>query len=436
MEIASVLCGAFRAALVAGSAVVFALWLRPVLRSPLAWILLVLPFLIPALLITYAGASFITASDWWSRCAIYVCFQIVRAIPVAALVLEVFPVASSPVAFRCHRLMATGRNTLDIRALGHGPWIAGVAVFCVAFSDFEMASLWNLKTWTVRLFDAHAGGLVLSESLRMALAPLAVQALMIALLWRLVRSASGTKLVGEDQTHEERAEPTHARWCCLVLLCAIGALLPAANVAWESARGLPELLRHATLVRDLNFTGLCAAASITLAWSALCLHRAFLGVLVACGLCGGLLVALLMIALFQIVPGGHSLGATPLPMLMGLAILHIPLAALLTVFIETRKEAEAVHMARQYSASRVLWVLNHSSRVGIVFVLFASAFAEFALSSVLSPPGFMPVYARLHNLAHYGRGPVLSAMLLVSALAPATVAALVWPVLRAFPWKR
>ena len=61
-----------------------------------------------------------------------------------------------------------------------GPVAAFAVVFLFAFAEFEMASLMVVKSWTVALFDAHAGGLALSESLRRMPGPLLCEAAAIA----------------------------------------------------------------------------------------------------------------------------------------------------------------------------------------------------------------------------------------------------------------
>ena len=49
-------------------------------------------------------------------------------------------------------------------------------MFLLAFGEFEIASMWGVKTWTVTLFDAQAGGLPIWDSLKLAAAPLICEA--------------------------------------------------------------------------------------------------------------------------------------------------------------------------------------------------------------------------------------------------------------------
>src|SRR5690606_32882363 len=63
----------------------------------------------------------------------------------------------------------------------------GGLAFLFAFTDFELASLLSIKTWTVLLFDAHAGGLELSGSLLRVVVPVCVELTVILILLTLSR---------------------------------------------------------------------------------------------------------------------------------------------------------------------------------------------------------------------------------------------------------
>src|ERR1019366_3547076 len=140
-------------------------------RSPVrraAWILLLAPYFTPVLLTGYAYASFslslihhpivntifYSALLWW------------KLTPIAAVILHFTPAPISAEAIHCRRLTSQSSKFSDwaflIRAGGAGGPVAAFAVvFLCAFAEFEMASLMVVKSWTVALFDAHAGGIAL-----------------------------------------------------------------------------------------------------------------------------------------------------------------------------------------------------------------------------------------------------------------------------------
>jgi len=177
---------------------------RPIRRA--AWILLLAPFFTPVLLTGYAYASFslslihhpvinaifYSALLWW------------KFTPIAAVILHFTPrqfrlkpfiaggllvaatrqsaafFPSTKSAALC-RVAATPRWLFLIRAgCARGLVAAFAVVFLCAFAEFEMASLMVVKSWTVALFDSHAGGLALSESLRRMPGPLMCEAAAIA----------------------------------------------------------------------------------------------------------------------------------------------------------------------------------------------------------------------------------------------------------------
>ena len=158
---------------------------RPVRR--VAWILLLAPYFTPVLLTGYAYASFslslihhpilntifYSALLWW------------KFTPIAAVILHFTPAPLSAEAIHCRRLTAGSSKFSDqvflIRAgCARGPVAAFAVVFLCAFAEFEMASLLVVKSWTVAMFDAHAGGLALGESLRRMPGPLLCEGAAIA----------------------------------------------------------------------------------------------------------------------------------------------------------------------------------------------------------------------------------------------------------------
>ena len=115
-----------------------------------------------------------------------------------------------------------------------GPVAAFAIVFLFAFSEFEMASLMIVKTWTGSLFDAHAGGLALSESFRRVLGPLLCEAAAVAIAVFMLR--------GQRTVASRRAAPSRATdlfgWCYLITAFVFVTFIPASMVLCGMIRGL------------------------------------------------------------------------------------------------------------------------------------------------------------------------------------------------------
>ena len=158
-------------------------------RRTVAWALLLAPLLTPALLVSYAYShvALRLMGTPGAMAALYFAALALKLVPVAALIFHFVPPAVCAEAVHAHALLARTRWErwiFQLRAAGRTPWMAGGLVFLFAFTDFELASLWSLKTWTVALFDAQAGGLALGASLRLAALPLGIEIAVLALILR------------------------------------------------------------------------------------------------------------------------------------------------------------------------------------------------------------------------------------------------------------
>jgi hypothetical protein len=185
--------------------------------------------------------------------------------------------------------------------------------------------------------------------------------------------------------------------------------------------GIPSLVENFVLGQELGASAvfaLVAAAAATGIAAFVRKSSATVLLLVAPGLCGALIVSLLLLALFQL-PGLHALYDTPLPLGLALTLLLLPLAVLLgTLWL---RPSASLHIARQVGHRRLIWELSTRPRVIAAGILFCWAYFDFTASSILAPNGFTPVFVRLHNLAHYGQTAVLSAMMLAAFATPILV---------------
>ncbi len=385
----------------------------------LAWALLLAPFFTPSLLISYAFSKVFLALIVapLSREALYVGVLALKLIPIAVMVRVLIPPPLSDEARHVHRLLTgtswMARLSFAARGAGAGPWIAGGAVFLLAFADFELASLWSIRTWTVALFDAQAGGLALPETLRLAALPLTVELCVLALIAR-----------GLSRTAERRAparpEPvaSAAPWLYLAVSAALVCFLPLIIIAAQAAPGLPALAESFVLGHELGASALFAIGAGLSADTLARLARrnpASALALGAPGLLGALVVSLLVLSLFQM-PALRPVYDSPLPLLLALTIVLLPLALLLGAV--NSSPTPGLHLARQFRSRRLIWEMETRPQAAALGLLFCCAWFDFTASSILAPVGLTPVFARLHNLAHYGQTAVLSAMMLAAFAVP------------------
>jgi len=389
-------------------------------EAVLAWTLLGAPFFTPPLLVSYAFAkfaAFLIVSTWGHE-ALYVGVLALKFIPVAVVLRVLIPSPLSPESRYAFRLLASPgwwpRWRFALRAAGHSPWIAGGVVFLLAFADFELASLWSVKTWTMAIFDAQVGGYALGATLRLAAWPLLVQFGVLGWIAWKKRDLPGVPA-------EDAAGRSRFAWVNLVSAATIVSVVPLCLVVGQAIPGIPSLLQNFVLGSELGasvvFALVAASAATFLAVGSRRSLPMSLG-LVTPGLFGALILALLVLALFQ-APLLRALYDTPLPLGIALMLLLLPLAVLLAAL--WLRPNSALHVARQAGSRRLIWELETRPRAVAAGILFCCAYFDFTASSILAPTGFTPVFVRLHNLAHYGQTAVLSAMMLAAFATPILV---------------
>jgi ABC-type Fe3+ transport system permease subunit len=413
---------------------------RPPVRRA-AWILLLSPYFTPVLLTGYAYASFslslihhpgfntafYSALLWW------------KFTPIAAVILHFTPSPISAEAIHCRRLASPDSQFSDwafrLRAgCARGPTAAFAIVFLCAFAEFEMASLMVVKSWTVALFDAHAGGLALSESLRRMLGPLLCESAAIATAFVVLgrpQIIPARRMAGPQSHH-------WFGWCHLSLAFIFVLLIPATMVLWGTLNGFGLLLENFVLSREIVASLLFAAGASTLAglaafglsaaargrgMGAACIKIILLAGVFA-GLLGPLVLSLAVLAAVQW-PGLISLRNTPVPLVFALGMVLLPIALVLKRVLEMTEQRSALHMTTLMNKSRaareLAWTLGTSGKFWAMVLLFTWAYWDLTVSSILAPIGMTPVTVRLYNLMHYGQIAALSAMTCVAFAAPIAV---------------
>lgn len=406
-----------------------------------AWTVLLAPYFTPVLLTGYAYASFslslihhpdlnvvfYSALLWW------------KFTPLAAVILYFAPSPVSAEAIHCRRLVSGpskfGEWAFLIRAgCAGGPAAAFAVVFLCAFAEFEMASLMFVKSWTVALFDAHAGGLALSDSLRRASGPLLLEAAAIAVAFVIL----GRRQVTPVRTMEGSGVERWFAWGYLLIALGFILMIPAGMVLWGTVRGFGLLLHNFFLSREILASLLFAAGAGTvsglLAFGLVAAARSRGPVSVLCkilliaaifaGLLGPLVLSLTVLAAVQL-PGLILLRDTPAPLVFALGLVLFPLALVLKRVLELARQRSALHLVSFMEKSRAVrelnWRLNMSGKFWAIALLFVLAYWDLTASSILAPIAMTPVTVRLYNLMHYGQIATLSAMTCVAFAAPICV---------------
>jgi hypothetical protein len=312
--------------------------------------------------------------------------------------------------------------------------VAALTIFPLAFSEFEIGSRLDAAVWSVRLFDAQAGGQFLEVTLLQALPGSLVQCAALVSAWLLIggqlRSPAGV----------QAGAPGPRRRLLAWLALATGSVLllgiPAGTLAWDAGDGIAAAISQATMLRfEIMASLLFAGVSALCAWliagmlASTPAPSAFrrplqLGLMLP-GLLGSLFMGVGVLSLCQL-PLLRPLAATPLPLIVALVLLLLPFALVLRLFIERLSGPAAWHQAqllkegdgRRVAAADALdWALSGRRRWWCFAIIFAWAYGDLAASAILHPVDMTPVLVRLYNLMHYGHSSALSVQLAMALLA-------------------
>jgi ABC-type Fe3+ transport system permease subunit len=463
-----------RSLLIAALAVAIARRLQPLLANRrlrvrrVAWIFLLAPYFTPALLTgyTYANFSLSLIHHPALNIVLYSALLLWKFTPLAAVILHFTPPPISAKAIHCRRLawgaaftplqLPTSRDVWNVKrrerrappaqtlhapfkfcafllraGCAAGPLAAFAVVFLCAFSEFEMASLMVVKSWTVSLFDAHAGGLALNESLRRVLGPLSCEVLAIALAFTVLarRQKFSVRQIAGGGSGQWFA------WSHLIMAFTAVVLIPFVILLWGMVHGLSLLLENFVLGREILSSLLFAAGASAFAgavafWLGAAargrgtvsnVFKTILIIAVFAGLLGPLVLSLAILAAVQL-PGLIALRDTPAPLIFTLGLVLLPLALVLKRVLELTAHRSASHVAALMPPSpaerELRWQLHTRGKFWAMLLLFVWAYWDLTASAILAPVGMTPMTARLYNLMHYGQIATLSAMTCVAFAAP------------------
>jgi hypothetical protein len=406
-----------------------------------AWAIIVAPLCTPALLVSYTYAYFalhLTRTPWLLT-VFYSALIALKLMPLGVIARRMFPAPISPEGRFCEALIPDrsfiSRLTFRFHALSPIPWMAGGLSFLLAFTDFELASLLSIKTWTVLLFDAHTGGLALSDSIKGVSVPLCIEMAVILTLVLFARHAPGTPATA--------ARATGSGWALAVMgiIAIVTSVWPIVKILGQSLPGWGVIGVRETMGEDVLMSLATALLATIAIWVVLAFVRrwSLRFALALPGLLGALVLSLVLLAamnsnLPDFVASNEiqhdwarsfaTLADSPLPLIFAEMLLLAPVAVLVSLMLAIRRPAENLHLARMAGSRRLIWELALEPRVAALGLLFLLSYFEFTAATILAPVQLTPVCVRLHNLAHYGQTSALSAMLIAAMLAPAAVLAL------------
>lgn len=431
--------------------------------------LLALPVLFPELLTGYAYSQMtrLLITGAWTREAWFDVLLLMRVVPIGTWLWYCSPPSPlSREALFARRLAIRPGTPLWTRAwILLGNWLQGPArsglfaacgLFLVLFQEFELASLLATTSWTVWLFDAQAGGLLLSESLRCCVPPSICTWLVCGLLPWLFCSASLRSADRESAGPEVSSSGRFLAWTYIVAAFGFIVVYPSYLLGRDLIPGLLALTRNSVQARGLvqgilvsAGNGLIAGLTVDLFAAWIVRQAAESGsrwrdhpwlrlVVIASGvgLCGSLVISLVGVALCQ-QPGFQLVQDTSLPPILGLFIWLLPRALLLHGMLLVSRSPIAEHAARlllstqdsprSQSAQQILWHLRGRGTTLVKLLLCHWAYWDLTLPRMLNPTGMEPATVRLYIDMHFGRNAMLTAKAGLTLLVPLLLVAACWP---------
>ena len=400
------------------------------------WLMLA-TLLLPSMVLGYRFATSRALAGGWTAELLYSALVVMRVVPLAFILVWVSPPAWT--AQSSHSFALMGHEAAHRRWLWklRGWWGEMAAVFSVvflfAFQEFDLAVCMNARSWTVALFDAQAGGLALSESLRLMLLPLAFECAVLGMLF-FRESKHGRRTAGVQPSDGRGVAP-------FVLLLVIAELFilfaGPVMVLSKGLAGIPALLGNFALTREVQNSFLLALVASIAAWLLAgwaLKQRIRIAALALPGLLGGLVVSLFILTLFQL-PPLHQLRSSPIPILVALVLMLMPAALFVRHLVSCGLHSESAHTAILSGDSRAQWLVIKRPGLWGGALLFLQAYGDFTANSLLAPPSLTSAFSRIFNLMHYGQTTVLSAMLFITLAVP-VVAVLAMTILARFHYAR
>jgi hypothetical protein len=401
--------------------------------------------------------------------------QIVRSAAVGTAVVMLLPASrvttESLHAFELARRAMPAREARalwwNLRLLG--AWRSWIVASClmalVTFQEFETAALLQIGStpvsWTVSLFDAQAARQPLADSLRMLVSPLLCELLLLAPAIWLAGMALRERVAADIESADSSAAAHSSRTVAGSSLSVVPGLVffcvwPVVEHAGVTLAGLRLLFARDQWADVLSQLGTSTAFAIGSAMLAMAMATrvvsvpgthgagrwANIGRIAALlpGLCGSLVLSLVLLAMFQTAPL-RPLYDSWLPLILGQSLAVLPRAAVIVWLLRQMSDPAALHSARllmaaptlavRRQAATIVWRMTTGRQLLGLLVIMHWCFWDVTVASILRPVSPEPLVTRLYNEMHYGRTEVLLSQALLATTTPLLLAALAMLVSRA-----
>ena len=375
---------------------------------------LVIPPLLPAY--AYSAFSFNFQTRPFPNEILYFFILVSRLLPITVLIYTMLPPAYSRSSIHCDKLLNKDHIPFIKRAAHH--IICFFTVFLFAFNEYEIASLMRIKHWTVTLFNAHAGGLVmnLAGSYKMALLPAFSSLTAITSILLVLKK-------NEFKGSRTSTKPGLSFLFVSSLSAIISIIIPLTIILLSGFNGFKDAFSGSWMrnefLNSIIISFLSTACCITVIWGLSKSSKKLSLLLTIPGLFGALLLGLLFIFLFNL-PGLNSLKQTIFPLGLSLMIYGFPIALLMTfLFQKQRSQKESqIDLLPNKAASEIKWHHLYFPALLMSMPIFCYIWFDLTLSSMLAPASFTTVFPRIYNLMHYSENEKLSATVLITAILP------------------
>ncbi|MDA0660443.1 MAG: hypothetical protein O2931_10500 [Planctomycetota bacterium] len=383
---------------------------------------------------------------WFSE-LLYLALLLARSVPIYVLGYSISPPSPlTDAANHVLRMQPAVPRYWTMNALRAGCFHREIFLMFLigwnVFHDFEIASFLLRPTWTVGIFDAHAGGLGIQYSLIKMKLPLLVSGCIALCAGIALFNARRLGAPSGESVRSTRHGPRALNCCVVFSLAGLYAIYPFARLLVESREVLITSILQAGLwqeiVTGIGVAALAAAGAYIAALTMLSASvsrgvQSAIAVLTLCGMAGSLIVSLFLLSVLQS-NVLYPLLETHLPWITGLAISLLPKALLIAGVVVgmvppvanhcVQMLAESEHGEVRRKARGLAWNLNGRRHFAAGVLLAYLGYLDLTSAAVLAPSRCVPAPVRLYNLMHYGHSAKLAAMLFWAFVIPLLVAIL------------
>lgn len=390
-------------------------------------ILALLPLTLPPLLPAYAYSafSFNFQTQPTLNEILYFLILISKTSPIGLILYLLISAPISKSASFCEQLLP---QTVTSKLQRHSRVLCISSLLCLfAFHDYEIASLMRIKHWTVNLFNAHAGGLVmnLKSSFKMVLLPLLTSVTLIFSTVYLLKNCNGPRFI-----EGRKNKLSYFILCLSTILLLIYPLLTISS----SLNGIKDALSGKWMlsetVNSLALTIVSTICCIIISFGVLQFKKQTTLFAIP-GLLGALILGLVFISLFNL-PVLSSIKQTIIPLCLAMIIYGLPFSILICLAIKKHipEDNRPIDLLHSKNRTVLKWETIYLFATMASIPLFCFLWFDLTLSSMLAPASVTTLFPRLYNLMHYSENEKLSATISLITLVPFIIYLAVYGLIR------